>query len=108
MSGKIKITTGDAPTILATLNINKAATPAITGTVTAAIIDKEKNVLVSSVSCPEANAGSDWANRVVSVIFTSVQTDITLSANKVEADIEIKTDDPLTWRVPVILETKGY
>ena len=105
MNKLIKITTGDDAKLYVTCNLNGLSTTAIDSgaTITASITDNDKATLISSVSVPESNSGSDWSNRLVAVYFTSAQTSITTYG---EAILEIQIDDggKLTWHIPIIIE----
>jgi len=109
MNKLIKFATGNAPKLPIACRINNLQTPAIptSAVVQASITSLDKTVLIAPVAVPESNTGSDWANRVVNVQFSSAQTSITIASESIEAILEIEIDesgDPLTWFVPIIIE----
>ena len=93
------IVTGDdatLPVVLtkdgATFVINPAAV------IRATVTDKTKrNTLLAPVTVTEAAAGSDWANSLIVVVFSSADTAAVTYSGRAVLEIQVDDNGKLTW-----------
>lgn len=92
----ITITIGDDIAIKATLKKDGALViidPS--STVSAAITLPDRSTsLIAAKSQPSTNSGSDWANGVVSVMYTSTESSVTIANETIRAVLEVQVSDP--------------
>jgi len=93
------IVTGDDVSLPVTLK-KDGATFIINGgaTVKASLVSENKDtVLIAPVTVLEANPGSDWANSLVVVQFTSIETGALTAYNPSLLEIQVDDSGKLTW-----------
>lgn len=93
------IVTGDdatLPVVLqkdgATFTINPGAT------IQASVTDKtKKKILLNPTPVVEVTAGSDWANSLIVVVFSSVNTAALTYSGRAVLEIQVDDNGKLTW-----------
>ena len=100
------IVTGDDVSLPTTLKKDNATfTIAPSATVKASIVSKDRStILIPAATVLEATTGSDWANSLIIVQFTSAETNAV--TDYTIADLEIQVDDSgkLTWFTSVEIQ----
>ena len=93
------IVTGDDATLPVVLTKDGATFTIDPGAqIFAAVTDKtKKKTLLAATPVSEAAAGSDWANSLVVVVFSSVNTAAVTYTGRAVLEIQVDDNGKLTW-----------